>query len=290
MSDTLILADAGGTKTEWLVFSHVLLSPLRIVTRGVNASVSSEEDISDVFQTLKVKMKERGIPTSFIELKFFGAGVNSEATVRRISRLFSLVFEDVPVRFEIRSDIDGAAIALFGDGPGIVAILGTGSASALFDGQNVVERIPSLGYILGDEGSGAFMGKELLNRYFKKELSSEVCQLLEDACDVRLPKVITEVYRSTSPAAYLASFVPFLKKNEKNEEISLIISYSLKLFFEKNVLKYKYQPDSSIGFVGGVADAFSYQIGKMAGEYRLNAFRFLKSPMNGLAEFYLNQF
>lgn len=279
-----IVCDAGGTKSEWAVLSDDGMLRERLATPGINPSVMPDEEIArsvEEFRKKAIQTLSSGIKE--VRVNFYGAGCNSDATNDRMRRILALTLEIDEACIEVDSDIVGAARALFGNSTGIVGILGTGSASALWADGRIADSIPSLGYVLGDEGSGAFMGKTLLNRYFKQELPSRLEEKLRKFTDLSLPTVIERVYRSASPNAYLASMVPFLRDYQDEEAIKEIIDGSLKLFFIKNVLKYNDIQVREIGFVGGVAVAFSRRLMEIGASCGYRVTQILQRPIEALA-------
>lgn len=285
-----IIADAGGTKTEWNIIDMARKKSVLIKSGPINASVSSSQEILNGLNNVsdyidRLTADERDLS---LKVAFYGAGCNSSTVNERIKTAFYEKFKDIKLRISVKSDITGAAEALFGHEKGIACILGTGSASCLYDGEKIIDSVPSLGFILGDEGSGAFMGRMLLNAYFKRDLSKEVKCKLEKIAGMELSDVIQQIYRAPGANKYLASFIPFIKENEDDSSISVIIFESLKLFFQKNVLKYKPLCDTNVRFVGGVAVAFEKQINEIAVACNLNADKFLRNPIEELGSKYLN--
>ena len=282
-----IVADAGGTKTNWWVRCSSG-EEFRISTGGINAAVSNDEEILTSVEEMaqRVRSAVPDLCENPIELFFYGAGCNSLQAEERLVRAFNQVLAGCLIHFEFHTDLEGAARALFGDDAGIACILGTGSATGLYNGKYILKSIPSLGFILGDEGSGAYMGKLLLNRYYKLDLSPSLKGKLEAYGIPEQADTIRRVYREESPNRFLASFVPFIKENENDAEISRLIDESLKLFFEANVLKYKDSKISRIGFVGGVANAFSARLEKLAAGYNMEVVCFLTSPIDSLTRYY----
>lgn len=279
----ILIADAGGTKTDWGLLASGE-KPRFFTTEGINPSVMEDEHIAETLRNVACRLEELEI--SEADLYFFGAGCNSPLMAERLKTNFQRVLPSRLRTMRFASDIEGAARALFGAESGIVCILGTGSATAYYDGEKIIDSVPSLGYVLGDEGSGAFMGKKLINAYFKRELTEALMIRLREFSDMDLNRVIKKVYREPGANGFLASFVPFIKENEDSEEISEIIDQSLKLFFKKNVLKYKSYEESRIGFVGGVANTFKERIEKICATYSLSAGRFLGRPIDSLCTFY----
>lgn len=284
----LVVADAGGTSTDWWIFSPSFSSPLLFTTGGINASVSPDSVILESLGMFKAFLQEclGRLTASPIAVRFFGAGCNSDVTSHRLMDCFKGVFGDMSFSLTCRSDLEGAALALFGDSEGIACILGTGSASCLFDGERVVDSVPSLGYILGDEGSGAHMGRLLLNSFYKRELSSAAVEALRGCCPMELTEILRKVYREPGANGFLASFVPFLKNHADLPDFSALVDTSLKLFFEKNVFKYKYDPDCSLGFVGGVACAFEHRLHSLAASYGFKIASVIHRPIEALGAFF----
>lgn len=292
MDYSLIVADAGGSTTEWWVLSPSMSHPLFVTTEGINAATGKAEAIRDSISIFRQKCLEKVTGKDFgsIFIYFYGAGCNSDYARNLLEMAFEETFADSMIRLKVHTDLQGAALALFGDEPGIACILGTGSASGIYDGRFITESIPSLGYILGDEGSGAFMGRMLLRDWFKKSLPSKIEKELEAFCGLRIQEVIEAVYRKPGANKFLASFVPFLASHSDCGEISEIIDNSLKLFFEFNVLKYNKPRGTQIGFVGGVASAFSDRIRTIGSGYGLATDRFIYRPIIALGEYFTNRF
>lgn len=292
MKELVIIADAGGTKTEWCLFLKGFSCNVLFKTGGINISVNSAEQIESQLSLLKEEI-ERQYDLSTIggfTIHFYGAGCNSSDSKNKLKFLFKKYLGDKIRTIQCDSDLLGAAKALFGKEEGIACILGTGSASCKYDGMEIVDSIPSLGFILGDEGSGAFMGKRLLNKYFKRELSDECMNLLRLDKEISIPIVIEKVYRECYPNKYLASFFPFIEKNKNFKEISSLVDESLKLFIETNVLKYKGFKGSRIRFVGGVACSLSDRIQKICEDYDMIADCFLDRPIVKLADYYIETY
>lgn len=283
----IIVADAGGTKTDWLVKIEGEATPKLFTTKGINPSVMSSESIESVFRQLILDLESSGFASpGNVGIHLYCAGCNSESTKILLETAAQKVF---PGNFElitIASDLLGAARATLGNKKGIACILGTGSASGLYDGDGIIDSIPSLGFILGDEGSGAFMGKTLINRYFKRELSSGLMDSLREFCNMDMPEILAKVYKQPGSNGFLASFVPFLSSNRENEEIYDIITYSLKLFFEKNVLKYNTPEIQAIGFVGGVAVAFREEVIALSGKFGFETIEILSRPIFKLGDYH----
>ena len=287
--EIIVIADAGGTKTQWLYSLSSNPKERKIyTTEGINIAVTPREIIADVIKNFSDHLLSYFKTASSCRLYFYGAGCNNEDAKNKLNELFSQNLDFKIAKSEFYSDLEGAARALYGDGEGTVCILGTGSASGVYNGKALIDSIPSLGYILGDEGSGAFMGKELLNALFKRELSEKIKVKLEGFTSLDLPTVIKNVYQTPGANRYLSSFIPFIKENEGDTEIDNLIERSLKLFITKNVLKYKNRPNNKLRFAGSVASLFQEKLIRISAEHGLEADKFLQNPILGLGDYYLD--
>lgn len=287
----ILIADAGGTKSSWAFLKPGIDFPAFLSGVGINCAVGSQDAIIQSVSEIAIQLSNLGLLNDItaLDVHFFGAGVKSVASKDFISIVFHQVFPTLELLVDTRSDLAGAALALFGNESGVACILGTGSASGLYDGSHIVDSIPSLGYVLGDEGSGAFLGKLLLNRYFKRNLPSAVCRLLEGFADMDYDTVIENVYRHPNANRYLASFARFIFANRDFEVMEAIIREGVKLFFENNVLKYNDRRSRKVRFVGGVAFEARDVIKSFADGYGLQADLFLLNPIEALANYYSNR-
>lgn len=274
----VLIAEAGATKTDWSLLKHKS-DPIRLQSIGINPAQDTQNDIKIILE----KVKDQLIGQEIDSIYFFGAGCATPLLRLKIIEALKDVFKIDSI--EVESDLKAAALALFGDSQGIACILGTGSASGLFSEGQLISQIPSLGYILGDEGSGMALGKRLLNSVFKNQLSHELSLKFQQEYNISLPILIDNVYGQRKPAKYLASFAPFLLKNIENEEIKALVEVEFDVFFKRNILSYTNSKDINIGFVGSVAWHFQDIIKKRAEKYGLKIASILKTPMPHLEIF-----
>ena len=253
--EPLLLADSGSTKTDWLLC--VDGARRRFQTTGMNPFLMSDEVLE---QTLSEALAADIIMAAPSRVYFWGAGCR-DAGAHRMKRALHALFPGARVRVE--SDLVGAAYALFGSAPGIACILGTGSNSGIFDGRQLVANIPPLGYLLGDEGSGASLGKHFLNVLLKGELPQEISSSFYASYATDAGRLLHDVYHSPSPNSYLAQFAPFLHTMRHRPEIRDLLLDEFTLFFRKNVCPY-HRPDLPVGFVGSIASHFSEELHKAA--------------------------
>lgn len=209
-------------------------------------------------------------------LSFYGSGCRPEQC-ERMGHLLSTTLSAKNVY--VASDLLGAARALCGTNEGIVCILGTGSASAHYDGQTFVQSTPSLGYILGDEGSGTSLGKHLLSNVLKAQLPESVCALFRKEYPISIPEVIQRVYREPNPNRFLSKFTHFLSKHLAEPSVEALLVEEFSNFFSRNIIAYQ-RPDLEIHFVGSVAAVFAAQLRKAASKFGLKIGQITKAPLD----------
>lgn len=249
-----LTADSGSTKTTWIVDGKTYR------TMGINPFHMTEEQMRGVVND--ELLKQEGFPaTAEIEcVRFYGAGCTPEKSPL-LQKILQETFT-VATSVEVDSDMLGAARALFGSAEGIACILGTGANSCLYDGKHITMGISPMGYILGDEGSGAVLGRTLLNTIYKGE-HRDFIPVFEAETTLTLPQVIEKVYRQPMPSRFLASLAPFIKRHLDKEWMETMVVEAFRLFFKRNVSHYN-RPDLPCSFVGGIAYHFEEQLRKAA--------------------------
>lgn len=271
-----LIADCGGTKTDWCLLS-LNGEAFRFKTEGFNVSLRPVEEFHHFI--LENLSPFPSLLQSLQEVHFYGAGC-TESIIPKVEQVFQNLF--LSAHSHIYSDLLGAARALCGNERGIAVILGTGSNSCLFDGEKIIRSISPLGYILGDEGSGAVLGRRLLSDIFKGLLPSDIIKLFHSEHALSQAELIQHVYRESGANHYMASFVPFLGKHKEHPAIQQLLQEEFNRFFDRNILPYSC-PKEPISFVGGVANAFREILMSIAEEKGLVTQNFLASPIDGLA-------
>lgn len=311
----ILIADSGSTKTDWALVTEQADVVMTCKTQGINPYHLQDDEILHVLQN------ELILPESPSEVYFYGSGV-TEAMQPRMNQLLHQAFPHAKV--EAQSDMIGAARALFGDQPGIACILGTGANSCLYDGKQMVMNTPPLGYILGDEGSGAVLGKHFLNGIFKGTLPASLKEKYLQWSGLDYATIISKVYREPLANRYLASICPFIseqlaeadKYENGSEQLAEVMALyrmvlgCFNLFYENNLTPYvkfinvslddisQLEPgikawDGSlggvppVGFVGSVAHYFRNPLTLvMQDEHHLKISKLLKAPMEGLIKYH----
>lgn len=249
----IIVADSGSTKTEWLV------GELSVSTKGINPVRDTQEEILSVISTeLMPQIVSAPYPIlldSITDIYFYGAGC-IEPFLQNVLGALSQTFPQTKIH--VRSDLLGAVRALCGNDEGIACILGTGSNSCLCRGGEILQNTSPLGYILGDEGSGAVLGRTLLSEMLKGNLK-DLWSTFQEETGLEVADIINKVYRQPQPNRFLASLVPFIKKNASHPAVRSMLIEEFTRFLKRNVIPYD-RPDLPINFVGGVANNFTEEI------------------------------
>lgn len=287
--NSILIADAGATKTDWSLIikdqddsasnmqKNGNTSILKLQTKGIHPVLNSIEEIKKELGTIKTEWGKYPIKT----IHFFGAGCLGE----RKTLVKELLKEDWPnSSITVESDIVAAAKALFGDGSGIVCILGTGSNTCLWENGKITKQVPSLGYILGDEGSGAALGKRLIHNIYKRLLPKRILSIFHKEYCLSLEDIIERVYRGESPSSFLASFSPFILKHIRTPQIYKLVISEFQSLYWNNIVQYG--SNYPIGFSGSISWNYQKYINEVLSANNLQSIKYLKSPILALEKYY----
>ncbi|MCK9450126.1 MAG: ATPase [Bacteroidales bacterium] len=275
----ILIADSGATKTEWLV-KHYGQWKKPIRTAGFNPWQHKTESLKQSVLTLKRQIDYLDIE----KLVFYGAGCGTQVNQQKVLSLLSELFPTTKIT--VSHDLMASAHALLGHEAGIACILGTGSNACLFDGEKITAKITSLGYILGDEGSGAHIGKMLCSAFFRQQLPKELADKFAEAYALQLPDFLTKVYHQPGAAAYLADFSRFAYANKSHSFIQSLVSASFNLFIEYYIGCFNPDPNLAIGFTGSVAFYFQDELRQQLNNKGFTVGKFMRSPAQGLMDYY----
>lgn len=281
----ILLADSGSTKTDWSLVNKGELVQ-KISTKGTNPFFQSKEDIRKVIKEALIPQ----MPSNCVdELYFYGAGC---AFPDKIAVVKEAIGEFVQVKgnFEVNSDMLAAARGLCGHQSGIACIIGTGSNSCLYDGTDIVENVSPLGFILGDEGSGAVLGKILVGDILKNQLSVELQKAFFIKFSMTRPEIIDRVYCKPFPNRFLASLSIFYEEHIEDAQIRKILVDNFKSFLKRNVMGYEGYKTYPINFIGSIAFFFKSQLEEATSEMGLRLGKVEKSPMEGLIKYHTEKF
>lgn len=275
----ILIADSGSTQTDWY-FSGKGKAQL-FSTSGVNPFFRTTEDIVEEWRNTPLA----NLSAKPRQIHFYGAGIVNREKAKVIENALNQFFPEAEK--EVNSDLLAAARATLFNKSGIACILGTGSNSCLYDGEKITGHVPPLGFILGDEGSGAVLGKLLVGDYLKKTMPAELAELFQEKYPMEYPVFLDKVYRQEKPNRFLAGFVPFLKENIKNEYCNNLIEKEFYSFIERNVAQYPGYETFPVSFVGSVAWYFQEQLKNVLLQRKMVPGVILKEPLQKLADFHL---
>lgn len=279
----ILLADSGSTKTDWgLVENGKLVKRLR--TSGMNPFQMSEEAITEEIKSHLVPE----LPSTVLdEVHFYGAGCTKEKQpiVERALRANLTINGEC----EVASDMLGAARGICGHKPGIACILGTGSNSCSYDGKNLVKNVSPLGFILGDEGSGAVLGKLLVGDVLKNQMPETITKRFFEKYKLTSAEIIDRVYRQPKPNTFLASFVPFLEENIDEPKIYNLVKESFRSFLRRNVMQYEGWQTLPIGFNGSIAKIYKKPLLEALEEEGMHLGRIIQAPMEAMVEYHVEK-
>lgn len=270
MNDVTIIADSGSTKTDWLIGSK------RISTQGINPIHQDDDTIIAILNN-ELLFHLSPLTSHPQTIRFYGAGVRPEQE-ERMERLLAQVFPKA-TSIEAKSDMLGAARALCGKDEGLACILGTGANSCLFDGERIIQNTPPLGYILGDEGSGAVMGRMFLNALYKNRLYEGAKEEFEQFFKLNMANVIERVYRQPMANRWLASLCPYIRQHLDQPSVQEVVVQNFRLFIRHNLEPYR-RPHLPINAVGSVAHFFRPQLEQAAAAEGYTIGQILRSPLD----------
>lgn len=271
-----ILADSGSTKTQWSIGDG--MSWIDFTTKGFNPYFQSASEIKTQLQT-EVLPHLQTIDAQHGILQYYGAGCSEQVQIKKMEVLCSEVLNLKTVY--IQHDLLGAARALCQKQSGIVCILGTGSNSGFYNGREIIENVPSVGYLWGDQGSGAQMGKWLIQDYFDNALPQDIKSKFEQEGNFR-EHLLNQVYSTSLPSRYLASFSHFIARHKSHDYIQHLILRCFDSFFKYQVSQYTNAVNLPIHAVGSIAYYFEAEFKTAALHAGFTTGTILQAPMEGL--------
>ena len=273
-----LIADSGASKTDWSLLQNeeVVLS---FITNGISPVYQTQKEISEEIKKYVYPQLQEKTPDAIF---FYGSGCIPE----KIECVKSAIEYSFPTsKIKVYSDLVAASHALCGKEAGIACILGTGSNSCEWNGKRIVKQVSPLGFILGDEGSGAYMGKLLVGNVLKNQLPKEIIEKFMKQYNLTPALIIENVYREPFPSRFLASISPFLLQNIENDAVLSIVKKSFTDFFQRNVMQYNYKKHK-VNFVGSIAHHYATILKAIALENGITIGKIEQSPMEGLIEYY----
>ena len=276
----ILIADSGTTKTDWILLNERGEVEQMIASQGINPWHMTPEEIGKILANeLVPKLGKNRVG----RIEFYGSGCTPSAVPIVEGQLKTCFPETYTIN--VFSDLLGAARAVCGKEEGLVSILGTGSNSCLYDGSKIIRNIPPLGYVLGDEGSGAVLGKLFFNSLLRGMLPLDLTNKYFEETGLNMEEILNKVYRKPQPSRFLASAAPFIKANISDDYLKEMVIKNFRAHMRSNLTLYA-RPDLPIGAVGSIAWNFADQLQDAAKAEGLRVGRIIKSPIEGLANFY----
>jgi N-acetylglucosamine kinase-like BadF-type ATPase len=273
----LLIADSGSTKCDWVLFKNKDQEPTKIRTKGLNPAILKKEDLEVIISNSKeLLLFKNEISTVY----FFGAGCNTVQSIELFESIFGTIFPNA--RAIVKEDTMAAVWATTSD-PAVVCIIGTGSNCCFYDGENIQLKVPAMGYLLMDEGSGNYFGKELLKSYYYNQMPEDLKISFKNEFSLKENVVIENLYQNMTPNQYLAEFTMFLFQHKKHPFIKKIIIDGFGKFIDNHILQFKEELKSvPLYFVGSVAFYGQDFLIAALKERGIRASRFVKRPIENV--------
>ena len=272
-----LIIDAGSTKMGWILMDGLEVKA-HFVTKGFNPNYSPMQDLVET-------CRGASLPNGNIHsIHYYGTGCGNEQNCQTIKEVFQNQFPDAEIH--VTHDLMAACHAVLGHEKGIACILGTGSNSCLYNGEDIVDKAVSLGYLVGDEGSGMHIGKEVVRAYFYGFMPKDLRMKFDAEYHLELKDFIQRLYHEGQPSKYLATFAKFAGEHQSNPFIKELVKGCFKAFIEAFVLRYEDCKTLKISFIGSVAFHFQDILNESLAEYGLTMGKVMQAPAEGLIKYY----
>jgi len=278
----LLVADSGSTKTSWICLDNKGNQVFKSETKGLNPAVFPKQTLHDRVMSDKDISENRDKITNVF---FYGAGCGTKTAVKYLEDVFKLIFTKANI--DIKEDTLAAVKALQSEDPAIVCILGTGSNCSYFDGKETHQKIVSLGYIVMDDASGNYYGRQLLRDYYFHKMPKKLAEMFASAYELS-PDIIKEhLYKYENPNTYLADLGRFIIENKESEYAQKVIKTGLRIFVENQILQFEESKVVPVSFVGSIAHYLKEEVEEVLKEYNLKLGKIVRHPINSVAEYHL---
>lgn len=273
-----LIIDGGSTKMEWILLDGKTVKN-RFTTGGFNPNYADIECLEDLVSTMEICHG-----ASLKAVHYYGTGCGSEKNCHSIYKVFQNRFPEAEIH--VTHDLMAACHAVLGHEKGIVCILGTGSNSCVYDGENIIEKAVSLGYLVGDEGSGCHIGRALVRSYFYGFMPADLRRQFEETFHLEHKDFIDKVYHSPQPSRYLASFAKFAGENQAHPYVCNLVKDCFRAFIEAFVCRYSDCNIMKVSFIGSVAFHFQDLLRACLADFGLAMGMVMQTPSEGLIRYY----
>jgi N-acetylglucosamine kinase-like BadF-type ATPase len=278
----ILVADSGSTKTIWKCTDGAG-KVMTAHTAGINPYYNNQDEVTKEVNEAKAQLP--GMPIE--EVYFYGAGCSTDKQKGIISEALITQFGSEVI--SVNTDLLGAARALFQKDSGIVCILGTGSGSCIYDGENILKSIPSLGFILGDEGSGAFLGKQFIRDFLREDMPADLLKTIYEEIGIDKEEVLKHVNKDAMPSKYLAGFSKYIHEYLDHKYMHDLVYHSFEKFVQEYVIRYDGYRRYRTGFMGSISVIYEKILKEVLDNYQLELGKIEANPIEGLIEYHLSQ-
>jgi glucosamine kinase len=280
----ILIADGGSTKTTWcLVDAHSTRSLFH--TEGYNPEFIGT---AGIIASLRQNLPAALAPATITEVYYYGASVVSAQQVATVADAMQAMFSQACVF--VGHDLLAAARALLGRQPGFAAILGTGTNSCVYDGERITHNVDSLGYFLGDEGSGAFIGKALLRDYLRGDMPAELADAFRNTYGLERDVILDKLYNQPFPNRFIASFAKFAYDHNEASYCQQLVAEAFDLFFRNIIKKYPGYQSHTFNCVGSVGYNFRDALTQVANSHGMQVGKIIRSPIDDLVSYHLDEY
>lgn len=277
----IAIVDGGSTKCDWVILNSLGKEVSKTETIGFNPNII---DAALIETEIGKNQQLTAIKNDIQHIFFYGSGCGTPENCAIIDSHLQNIF---PVaKILVKEDMTAAAYAAYQGKPAIVCILGTGSNSCYFDGEAVRRELPSLGFLIGDEGSGSALGKQLLRRFFMKKLPEDLHEQFVDVYNLTINDALRNMYQNPRANAYLANFSKFVFERKSHPYFQNMVFDELKNFFEYQVLPYKDAKTAEINFIGSIAYFYEDILRSAAAELNLKVGTIVQKPIESLVAYH----
>lgn len=276
------IVDGGSTKCDWVILDDFNSIFLKTETIGFNPNnIEAHLIVPEIEKNTSLNSVKNSVTKVF----FYGSGCGIPQNRAIIEKELLKVFTNASV--VVKEDLTAAAFAAYRGKPAIVCILGTGSNSCYFDGENVTIKLPSLGFLIGDEGSGSAIGKQLVRRFFMQKLPQDLHQDFQNTYHLTIDDALRNMYHNSRPNAYLADFNKFVVERKNHPYFEKMVAEEMRNFFEYQVIPYDEAKDAEINFIGSIAYYYEDILRNVATELNLNVGQVVQKPIESLVDYHI---
>ena len=277
----IAIVDGGSTKCDWVILENDGTEVLKTETVGFNPNITKPELIA-------IELEKNQALTKFCDylenIFFYGSGCGTPENRFIVEREIQKVFTNANI--QVKEDLLAAAYAAYRGVPAIVCILGTGSNACYFDGENVKTELPSLGFLIGDEGSGSALGKQLVRHYFMKKLPPDLHQQFTEIYQLNIDDLLKNMYHNPRANAYLGEFNKFIAEHKSHSYFQNMVFDEMKNFLDYQVLPYPEAGEIEINFIGYIAYIYEDILRSAAAELNLTIGKVVQKPIESLVEYH----